>query len=152
MKGRILAVDPGEKRLGIAVSDPTGTIARPLTVIKHISRSVDAAKIAQLASEQQAVKIVIGQALDVEGQPTAQARHAANLAEAVRQETILPVLLWDESGSTQAARAARIAMGVSRRKRSGHLDEIAATVILQTYLDANSPHDPYLADDPEALE
>jgi putative Holliday junction resolvase len=48
------------------------------------------------------------------------------------------VELWDESGSTQAARSARIAMGVSRRKRSGHLDEIAATVILQSYLDAHA--------------
>jgi putative Holliday junction resolvase len=47
------------------------------------------------------------------------------------------VQMWDESGSTQAARAARVAMGVSRRKRRGHLDDLAATVILQSYLDAH---------------
>jgi putative Holliday junction resolvase len=136
--GRVLAVDPGEKRLGIAISDPTGTIARPLAVIKHVSRLVDAAAVAQLANEHEAVRIVIGQALDADGQPTPQARHAARFAEAVRQQTGLPVELWDESGSTQAARAARIALGVSRRRRAGHLDELAATVILQTYLDAHS--------------
>lgn len=81
--------------------------------------------------------ILVGQALDDEGQATTQSRRAARLAEAIRQQTILPVQLWDESGSTQAARAARVAMGVSRRKRRGHLDDLAATVILQSYLDAN---------------
>jgi putative Holliday junction resolvase len=135
--GRILAVDPGEKRLGIALSDPTGTIASPLQVLGHVSRVVDAAAIAQLAAEHGAVRIIVGQALDDEGSPTPQARHAGRLAQAIREQTNLPVELWDESGSTQAARAARVAMGVSRRKRSGHLDEIAATVILQTYLDAH---------------
>ncbi len=137
LRGRVLAVDPGEKRLGIAISDPTGTLARPLQVVKHVSRAVDAAVIASLAAEQGAVRIIVGQALDDEGSPTPQARHAERLAEAIRAQTTLPVDLWDESGSTQAARGARIAMGVSRRKRSGHLDDIAATVILQTYLDAH---------------
>jgi putative Holliday junction resolvase len=135
---RVLAVDPGDKRLGIAISDPSGTIANPLTVLKHISRPLDAASIAQLAEENQAGRIVVGQALDTENQPTQQSRQAVNLAEAIRQQTNLPVVLWDETGSTQAARAARIAMGVSRRKRRGHLDDLAATYILQTYLDAQS--------------
>jgi putative Holliday junction resolvase len=133
---RILAVDPGEKRLGLAISDPTGVIANPLTVIQHTSRALDAGHIAQLANEHQAGQIVVGQALDEDGLPSPQGRRAVRLAEAIRQQTDLPVLLWDESGSTQAARGARRMMGVSRRKRTGHLDEIAATVILQTYLDA----------------
>ncbi len=137
MNGRILAVDPGEKRIGIAISDPMGIIANPLKVVAHVSRIIDAASIAQLAVEHEAVKIIIGQALDSEGRSTPQARHAERLAEALREQTNLPVELWDESGSTQAARASRIAMGVSRRKRSGHLDEIAATIILQSYLDTH---------------
>ena len=136
MTGRILAVDPGEKRIGLALSDPTGVIASPLSVLQHISRKADAASIARLAEENGAVRIIVGEALDDEGQPTPQARHAVLLTEAIREQTCLPVELWDESGSTQAARASRIAMGVSRRKRSGHLDEIAAAVILQSYLDA----------------
>lgn len=135
--GRILAVDPGEKRLGIAISDPTATIARPLAVIKHQSRAVDAAAIIRLALEQAAVRIIIGWALDSDGQPTPQARHSERLAEELRAQTALPVELWDESGSTQAARSSRIAMGVPRHKRSGHLDDVAATVILQSYLDAH---------------
>jgi putative holliday junction resolvase len=133
---RILAVDPGEKRLGVAISDPTGTVANPLTVIQHTSRALDAGQIAQLASEHEAGQIVVGQALDEDGQPTPEGRRAARLAEAICQQTDLPVHLWDESGSTQAAQGARRMMGASRRKRSGHLDEIAATVILQTYLNS----------------
>jgi putative holliday junction resolvase len=135
---RVLAVDPGEKRLGIALSDPTGTIANPLTVLKHTARSADAAAIVQLAGEHQAALIVIGQNLDVEGEPTPQSRLANRLAEAIRGKTSVPVVMWDESGSTQAARAARIAMGVSRKKRRGHMDDLAAAVILQSYLDARS--------------
>ena len=136
MMGRVLAVDPGEKRLGIAISDPTGVIASPLQVLKHVGRAADAAAIARLAQEHGAVQIVVGWALDDEGQSTPQARHAEKLVEVLRSLTPLPVILWDESGSTQAARSARLAMGVSRRKRSGHLDEIAATVILQSYLES----------------
>ncbi len=133
---RILAVDPGDKRIGIAISDPTGTIANPLTVLKHTARAQDAAAIVALAVEHAAVRIVVGAALDAEGQETPQSRHAARLAEAIREQTGLPVELWDESGSTQTARAARIAMGVSRRRRRGHMDDLAAAVILQDYLDA----------------
>jgi putative holliday junction resolvase len=134
MSKRVLGVDPGDKRIGLALSDPTGTIASPLQVIKHVSRAIDAAAIAQLAAEHGCVRIVVGQALDSDGNPGPAARHSARLAEAIRTQTDLPVDLWDESGSTQAAKSAALALGVSRRKRSGHLDEIAATVILQTYL------------------
>ena len=134
----VIAVDPGEKRLGIAISDPTGTIANPLVVLAHVSRPIDAASIAQLAVERGAGLIVIGQALDEENHPTPQARRAARLAGAVKSQTSIPVVLWDESGSTQAARHARIALGTSQRRRSGHMDDLAATVILQSYLDARA--------------
>jgi putative Holliday junction resolvase len=136
MSGRILAVDPGDKRIGIALSDPTRMIARPLVVLQHTSRLIDSASIAGLAADHGATLIIVGQALGDEGQLTPQARHAVHLAEAIKEQTNLPVELWDESGSTQAARASRLAMGVSRRKRGGHLDEVAAAVILQSYLDA----------------
>ena len=138
MRGRLLGVDPGDKRIGLAVSDLSGTIARPLRVLTHSARMVDAAQIASVALEMQAGGIVVGQALDDEGQLSPEGRKSARLAEAIRAQTDLPVELWDESFSTQSAREARIAMGVSRRKRAGHLDEFAAAVILQGYLDAHS--------------
>jgi putative Holliday junction resolvase len=133
---RILAVDPGKKHLGVAISDPTGTIANPLTVINHVSRSIDSAVIAQLASENAAELIIIGYSVNFEGKPTFEGRQAKRLAAAVRTQTGIPVELWDESFSTLEARNARILLGSPRHKRSGHLDELAATVILQSYLDA----------------
>lgn len=138
---QILAVDPGEKRLGIAISDPSGKIANPLIILEHISRTVDAASIAHIASERGASCIVIGQALDEDNRPTPQARRAARLAGAIRTQCDIPVVLWDETGSTQAARRARIALGVPRSKRRGHMDDLAATYILQTYLDARAISD-----------
>jgi putative Holliday junction resolvase len=133
---RILAVDPGNKRIGIAISDPTATIATPLIVIKHVSRSIDAAVIASLAIQYQVGSIIIGKSLDDDGLSTAQSRMADRLASAIQQQCPLPLTMWDESFSTQAALQARLEMGTSRRKRYGHLDELAATVILQSYLDS----------------
>lgn len=137
MSGRVMAVDPGDKRIGLAVSDPTGTIANPMGVVVHVARALDAAVIAQMAQERAVVLIVVGTALDAEGGMGPAARKAERLAEAIRAQTSLPVETWDESGSTQTARSARIAMGASRKNRAGHMDELAATVILQSYLDAH---------------
>ena len=75
--------------------------------------------------------------IDENGKPNFEGRRSARFAKVLRTQTNLPVKLWDESYSTQYARQARIQMGVSRKKRSGHLDDIAATVILQSYLDAH---------------
>jgi putative Holliday junction resolvase len=132
---RILAVDPGEKRIGVAISDPTGTIASPLTVIQHVSRPIDAATIADLARQYQVGMIVVGKSLNPEGGSTPQSRRSERLAAAIRQQCEINLVMWDESFSTQTARQARISMGVKRAKRRGHLDEMAATVILQSYLD-----------------
>ena len=139
---RILAIDHGEKRIGLAISDLTGTIANPLTVVKHVSRAIDAAQVANIASEQDAELIVVGQSFDEDGQPNLAGRRAARFAEALQSQTDIPIQMWDESFSTKNARAARIQMGVSRKQRAGHLDQLAATVILQSYLDAHSPTNP----------
>lgn len=133
---RVLAVDPGDKRIGVAISDPTGTVANPLIVIEHTSRPIDAATIAQLARENSAGLIIVGVTFDEEGDLSPQGRRGARLADAIRSQTVLPVELWDEGGSTKAAINARIALGSPRRKRKGHLDHLAATYILQTYLDS----------------
>jgi putative Holliday junction resolvase len=137
---RILAVDPGEKRIGIAVSDVTGTIANPYSIIKHTARNVDAALVVQVANELNTVRIIVGHPLGADGEVGPAARRAERFAQALQDQTELPIELWDEFGSTQEARSARIAMGVSRRKRKGHLDDLAATVILQTYLDFIASH------------
>jgi putative Holliday junction resolvase len=136
---RVLGVDPGDKNIGLALSDPSATIANPLMVIEHVSRLIDAASIANVASQNGVSKIIVGQSMDIDGQPSFQGRKANRLAAAIRTQTDLPVILWDEAYSTQEARAAQIEMGVSRSRRRGHLDELAATVILQSYLDREIP-------------
>ena len=133
---RILAVDPGSKNIGLAISDPTGTIASPLTILKHVSRSDDASKIIQLAVEYKAELIIVGQALDDDGVPNFEGRKAARLAGALRAQTDLQVGLWDESFSTRTAQKARRELGSPKQKHKGHMDDLAATVILQSYLDA----------------
>jgi putative Holliday junction resolvase len=134
---RVLAVDPGAKRIGIAISDPTGTIANPLTVVQHSARQVDAARVAELVESNDVDLILVGQSLDDSGNPTFEGRRAVRFAEALRIQITIPVIFWGEAFTTQDARQARIHMGVSRRKRSGHIDDLAATVLLQSYLDAN---------------
>jgi len=134
---RILAVDHGEKRIGLALSDETATIASPLRVIEHVSRAIDAAQVADLAVQNNAALIVVGQSFDEDGNPNPAGRRAGRFADELKNQTNIPVELWDESFSTQDARSARIELGVSRKKRVGHQDAFAAVVILQSYLEAS---------------
>lgn len=127
----ILAIDPGEVRIGLALSDPTQTIARPLEVMRHVSRAADVRAILERAVRDGVGAIVVGLALDSEGEVGAQARRALRLVDALRQATTLPVETWDESGSTAAARRGR--------REDPLLDARAAAVILQEYLDAHRP-------------
>lgn len=133
---RILAVDHGEKRIGLALSDPTATIASPLKVIEHVSRVVDAAQVAQIASDNEIGLIVVGQSFDEEGKPNLAGRRAAKFADALREQTQIPVELFDESFSTQDARTLVIEMGLSRKKRTGHHDALAAVAILRSFLES----------------
>lgn len=135
---RILAVDPGAKKIGLALSDPDGIAARPLTTLDHVSCSADAARIVALAVEHQAEMILIGQPLDLSAQPGPAARHSLRLAAAIRELTPLPVRLHDESLSTQIAHDAMLASGRRRRDRRTQIHAASAAAILQSYLDAHS--------------
>lgn len=123
----VLAVDPGEVRIGLAVSDPTGTIARPLQVIDHISRRQNAATIAEVASARGANLILIGLPLDDDGEIGHQARRSLRLVDELRKATRVAVETWDESGSTQMA-----------GKKDDMVDARAAAYILQDYLDTQA--------------
>jgi putative Holliday junction resolvase len=124
---RILAVDPGDVRLGLAISDPSATIARPLEVILHTSRQEDAKKILSYAEDYEVDSILIGIPYSEEGH---QARKALRLVEALRKQSQIPIFTWDESGSTLRAQ--------SQSNKKTPIDALAAAVILQEYLDAQS--------------
>ena len=134
---RILAVDHGEKRIGLALSDETATIASPLKVLEHVSRAIDAAQVANLAAQNDVKLIIIGQSFDEEGNPNPAGRRAGRFADELKNQSNIPIELWDESFSTQDARTARVELGVSRKKRAGHQDAFSAVVILQSYLEAH---------------
>jgi putative Holliday junction resolvase len=133
---RILGVDHGERRIGIAISDPTGTLARSLAIIEHESRAADVKRVLALAREHGAEEIVVGESLDEQGQPNLAGRRAGLFAEVLRASAGLRVVMWDESLSSQDARRIRIAGGASRKRRREHIDAAAAAVILQSYLDS----------------
>jgi putative Holliday junction resolvase len=137
---RLLALDVGDRRVGVAVSDEAGLLATPLTVIRRKSKVEDFCKVARLVREQGAERLVIGHPLNADGSAGLQAkrieRYAAALSEALRLEGLsLPVIMWDEHGSTQRAQRLMIGAGRSARHRKQQIDAAAAAVILQDYLD-----------------
>jgi putative Holliday junction resolvase len=139
---RILAVDPGESHLGLAVSDEGELIARPLATLRHTARAADAAGIVAAAREQRAGTIVVGYALDGDGRPGPQARRAEKLAEVLRGQTAVPIVLYDESFSSQEAAEALRVTGKPRRRQREQIHAAAAAALLQNYLDGHSRETP----------
>ena len=137
--GRILALDVGEKRIGVAVSDETATLARPLTTITRASRREDFGRIAQLAAEQRAECVVAGYPRSLSGAEGPQAQRVRRYVEALAQDLSVPVEMWDERYTTVVATERLRDAGARRRRDRGQLDAAAAAVLLQDYLDARRP-------------
>jgi putative Holliday junction resolvase len=133
---RALGVDPGEKYIGLAVSDATGLIARPLATLSHSALARDALLILSFATKNAADLIVVGWALDSEGQPGPAARHAERLADELRRQTALPVVLHDESFSSVAGGESMRLTGRTRGARRAKIHGASAAALLQSYLDA----------------
>jgi putative Holliday junction resolvase len=137
MTGRVLALDVGSRRLGVAVSDPTGTVASPLATVPRRSPAEDANALAALAAEQDAATVVVGLPLTLAGREGPAARAVrAYLDELVPHLPGLAFELADERLSTVAAERALVGGGVRRRARRDVVDQVAASVFLQTWLDA----------------
>jgi putative Holliday junction resolvase len=139
---RHLALDVGDRRVGLAVSDELGIIASPLTVMRRKSKAEDFARIARLVREQCVGALVIGHPLDSEGLPGPQARrierYATGLSEALAAEGLdVPVEFCDESLSTRRAQEVMIASGRNAADRRARDDAVAAAVILQDFLESN---------------
>ncbi len=132
---RILAVDPGSKRVGLAVSDPTATIAQALSTVPAEPAATLASRLAEIAKAQDARRIVVGLPLRLDGRRGPEAVAAKELADRLRQESGLPVELVDERLTTAAAERSLIAGGVRREKRRLSVDRVAATLLLQGHLD-----------------
>ncbi len=132
---RILAVDPGSKRVGVALSDPTETIAQPLATLPAEPAETLARRVADTARSHEADRIIVGLPLRLDGTHGPEAAAAQRLAAAVRHESGLPVVMVDERMTTAAADRALIAGGVKRAQRRLGIDRVAATMLLQGHLD-----------------
>lgn len=142
-RGRVAALDLGEKRIGVAVSDPTRTIASPHAVVKRRSRAVDFARFARLIEEQQIALLVIGLPITLGGQEGLRAAWARDYAADLGHHIDIPIVFWDESLTTVAAEEALRAQGRRGKKVKERVDAVAATLILQAYLDAQPGDEPH---------
>ena len=131
---RVLAVDPGSKRVGLAISDSTGTIAQPMTTIPAEPRETLAARLATVAREHEAIRIVVGLPRRMDGSLGPEAKAARELAGEVRAASKLPVELVDERLTTAAAEKSLLAGGMRRKDRRANIDRVAAAILLQTHL------------------
>ncbi|HYC34034.1 MAG TPA: Holliday junction resolvase RuvX [Gemmatimonadales bacterium] len=135
--GRLLAVDWGEVRLGLALSDETQTLASPLeTLVRRAGKRLPLARFFELIAEHRPVGLVVGLPLTGEGDEGESAAAARALAADLGRRSGLPVELWDERMSTARALAAIREQGGSTRGRRADVDALAAAVFLQHFLDA----------------
>jgi putative holliday junction resolvase len=145
---RILALDVGERRVGMAISDLTGALARPLQALTRRSREEDFAAIATVVAEHDVGLVVVGQPLSLDGGIGPQARQIARYAEALAERLPVQIVMWDERFTTMEAeeilRQRRSEKKRRQARASGELDAIAAAVILQSYLDSHylDDHEP----------
>jgi len=135
--GRLLAVDWGEVRIGLALSDETQTLATPLeTLVRRRGKRFPMGRFLELVGDQRPAGVVVGLPLTGEGLEEASAASARQLAGELAERSGLPVELWDERMSTARALAAIWEQGGSTRGRKDEVDALAAAVLLQHYLDA----------------
>jgi putative pre-16S rRNA nuclease len=132
---RILAVDPGSKNVGLAISDPSATIATALATIPATPPETLAARIASAATDHSAERIIVGLPLRLDGSRGPEAAAALRLAGDVRKASGLPVQMVDERLTTAAAERSLIAGGMGREKRRASIDRVAAMMLLQGHLD-----------------
>lgn len=135
---RTLALDVGDKRIGVAVSDPLGFTAEPLIVItRTASVKADLRSVEELLQRYDVSKIVVGMPVMLAGDEGIQAGKVREFVERLSRRLRIPVVTWDERLSTVEAERFLIKAGQSRSKRKQVIDKIAAAVILQSYLAAN---------------
>jgi putative Holliday junction resolvase len=135
MEGRILAVDPGTKRVGLALSDESRTLASPLRTLAAEPLQTLAERIAQVAREVGAAELVVGLPKNLDGSSGDAARGARALADELKRSARLPVSLYDERLSSVEAERTLVGQGVRREKRRQVVDQLAATLFLQSFLE-----------------
>lgn len=134
MEGRVLAVDPGSRRVGLALSDEQRRLASPLRTLDAEPSATLAERVAAVALEVGAVELVVGLPSNLDGSSGEAARSARALVDRLKKSTRLPVSLQDERLSSVAAERHLVGQGIRREKRRGLVDQLAAALVLETFL------------------
>ena len=134
---RVLALDIGEKRTGVAISDAGGLLASPLTTIYRRSLTEDFDAVKDLVIEHDVGRLVVGVPFSLSGRAGPQAQRTEEYARALSQSTHIPVTMVDERYSTLEAERKLREAGVRPSRERGRVDAAAAAIILQSYLDSN---------------
>ena len=137
LKGRVMAIDLGEKRIGIAISDPLRMVAKGHSVIKRKSRREDFARYQQLVVEQKITLVVMGLPVPLSGVEGAKAAWVRDYTAELQTHLTVPIVLWDEALTTKRAEESLRAQGRKLKKIKQRVDAVAAAFILQDYLEAN---------------
>ena len=133
---RIIALDFGRKRIGVAMSDPMGIVAQGVKAIIVTDPDAAIAEIAAFADENSAEEIVVGRPLNMNGTESPMTMEAAGFADKLRARTKIPIKMWDERLSSRQVERDLVFLDVSRAKRKKINDMLAAQIILQNYLDS----------------
>lgn len=133
---RFMGLDVGDKRIGVAMSDEGAIIASPRETLERRGNRKDIAHLLDLARREEVGEILVGMPFSLDGSVGPQAQKVERFIAVLRDETEIPVTLWDERLSTVSAERALLEGDVSRKKRRLSVDRIAAALILQSYLDA----------------
>jgi len=139
--GRTLALDYGDRRIGIALSDEMGIAARPLMTLARTTWPKDLDRLTAIIREHDVRRIVVGLPLDMDGGRGGRARITETFIGRIRGATGLPVLPWDERLTTVQAERILIEGDVRRARRREVIDQVAAVILLQTWLDAQRAGD-----------
>lgn len=140
---KVLAVDYGRKRIGIAVSDADGRIAFPVDTVAaggSLAASVEA--VARHVDRERVAQVIVGLPLAMDGSLGPASRHCQRFADALAARVAVPVRTWDERFSTRQAERSLLEADVRRERRKEVIDQVAATLILQSFLDANTAAEP----------
>ncbi|MFO0773891.1 MAG: Holliday junction resolvase RuvX [Nitrospiraceae bacterium] len=139
---RILALDHGSKRIGVALSDELGWTAQPLETYHRRTHDADLAHIKQLVTEHEVARVVIGLPIRTNGELGPEAQAVEQFRQQLAAILPVPVEAWDERHTTQTAEAVLLEADVSRAKRKLVIDRIAAAILLQNYLASRNPTGP----------
>jgi putative Holliday junction resolvase len=145
---RVLGLDVGSKTVGVAVSDPLGITAQGVTTLRRKSVKADVADVKRLAAEHEVSRVVVGLPLNMNGSEGPRAAASRAFGDAVSQATGLPVEYQDERLTTVAAERVLLEADLSRKKRREVIDQLAAQLILQVWLDARRPGHPHEPETP----